>query len=252
MIVLITGASSGFGWEAAKLCVAKGHRVIGCARRAERLQALQKELGDAFFPLPFDIADADALNTAFERLPEDWRAIDVLVNNAGLALGQAPAHESRLADWEQMIATNIQGLVRMTHKVLPQMVAKNRGQIINLSSTASQYAYYGSNVYGASKAFVSQFSMNLRADLIGTAVRVTSLEPGIIGGTEFSHVRFYGDHDRANALYRGFDNVTGKDIAELIVWLIELPAHININRLEVMPVAQTFAGLTVAKKDEAR
>ncbi|SUO95837.1 SDR family oxidoreductase [Suttonella ornithocola] len=248
MIVFITGASAGFGAALAKQMVEKGHKVIGTARRVEKLAALQKQLGENFFPLPFDICDIDAGSTAIDSLPKAWQEIDVLVNNAGLALGVGPAYESHLEDWLKMIDTNIRGLVAITHKILPGMVARNRGHIINLSSIAGSHPYPGGNVYGGTKAFVTQFSRNLRADLFGKNIRVTNIEPGVIGGTEFSNVRYYGDDQAAAKVYDGFENMTGEDVANIILWCAELPAHININRLEVMPTAQTFAGLTVAKK----
>ncbi|TNG92381.1 SDR family NAD(P)-dependent oxidoreductase, partial [Pasteurellaceae bacterium UScroc12] len=169
-------------------------------------------------------------------------------NNAGLALGIDAAQNSNLADWKQMIATNISGLVSITHAVLPGMVARNRGHIINLGSIAGDYPYPGGNVYGATKAFVKQFSLNLRADLVGTAVRVSNVEPGLCGGTEFSKVRFHGDDNKAAALYSNVDYLSAEDIAETIVWIAERPAHVNINRIEIMPVAQAPAGLTVKKK----
>lgn len=247
MIALITGASAGFGRALSIEMVRRGHRVIACARREERLQALQAELGDNLYPLSFDIQNIEAMKNALERLPQTWQDIDILINNAGLALGLDMAQNAHLSDWLQMIDTNVRGLAAITNLILPRMVAKNRGHIINLSSTAANYAYPGSNVYGASKAFIKQFSLNLRADLFGTAVRVTNIEPGMIGGTEFSTVRFHGDQAKAEALYDGVDNISPEEIADIILWCIEQPPHININRLEVMPTAQSFAGLKVYK-----
>lgn len=247
MIALVTGASAGFGSALARLLVARGHDVIATARRADRLKALEKELGASFYPLAFDLCDSDAMDTALAGLPERWREIDLLVNNAGLALGLEPAFESALCDWEKMIDTNVKALVTITRKILPGMVARNRGHIVNLASVAASYPYYGSNVYGATKAFVTQFSLNLRADLIGRKVRVSNIEPGVIGGTEFSTVRFHGDARKADEVYRGFGNMTAQDIAEIIVWIVEQPERININRIEIMPLAQTFAGPTVSK-----
>ena len=171
-----------------------------------------------------------------------------MINNAGLAVGIEAAQKSKLQDWKQMIATNIGGLITLTHAILPGMVARNRGHIINLGSIAGDYPYPGGNVYGATKAFVKQFSLNLRADLVGTAVRVSNVEPGLCGGTEFSNVRFHGDDNKAAALYADVDYLTPEDIAETIVWVAERPAHVNINRIELMPVAQAPAGLTVKKK----
>ena len=245
MIALVTGVSAGFGKELSRLLVARGHSVIGTARRRDRLRALEEELGAAFYPLAFDICDFAAMDAALAGLPEKWREIDLLVNNAGLALGLKPAFDSELCDWEKMIDTNVKGLVAITHKILPGMVARDRGHIVNLASIAGTYPYYGGNVYGATKAFVTQFSLNLRADLIGKKVRVSNIEPGVIAGTEFSTVRFHGDDRKAAEVYRGFTNMTARDIAEIIVWIAEQPQRININRIEIMPLAQTFAGLTV-------
>jgi len=246
--ILITGATAGFGKAIAELLIAKGHTVIGTGRRQANLDELAQQFGDQFVPLAFDIADLSATQTALASLPADFLAnLDVLINNAGLALGLTPADTADFADWQQMIHTNVIGLAHMTHAILPYMTAKNSGYIINIGSIAGNDAYFGSNVYGATKAFVKQFSLNLRADLIGKNVRVTNLEPGLCGGTEFSNVRFKGDDARAAAVYEGVEYVTPSDIANIVGWLIEQPAHININVLEVMPTAQTFAGLTVVK-----
>ena len=162
---------------------------------------------------------------------------------------QVGIDKTKISDWYEMVDTNIKGLITLTHTILPRMVAKNKGHIVNLSSTAASYPYYGSNVYGATKAFVKQFSLNLRADLVGTKVRVSNIEPGLIAGTEFSNVRFKGDDEKAAAVYEGVENMTGKDIAEIIAWIVEMPEHINVNRIEIMPTAQTFAGLKVVKKE---
>lgn len=248
MIVLVTGASAGFGKALAKLLVAKGHKVIGCARRQEKLDALAEELGELFLPVVMDVSATDSLSQIIADLPADFSQIDVLVNNAGLALGTEPAYKSDLTDWMRMVDTNIKGLMALTHAVLPAMVERDSGYIINVGSIAGNWPYYGGNVYGATKAFVKQFSLNLRADLLGTKVRVTNLEPGNIAGTEFSNVRYHGDDEKAAKVYEGFKTMTGDDIGDILLWLIESPAHINVNRLEVMPVAQTFNGLTIAKK----
>ncbi|WP_218689771.1 SDR family NAD(P)-dependent oxidoreductase [Psychrobacter sp. BF1] len=249
MNVLITGASAGFGEALAKLLVAKGHKVIGCARRLDRLNTLAEDLGELFLPVVMDVTDIAAIPKILADLPADFKQIDVLVNNAGLALGTEPAHNSDLADWTRMVDTNVKGLMAVTHAVLPAMVERDSGYIINVGSIAGNWPYYGGNVYGATKAFVKQFSLNLRADLLGTQVRVTNLEPGNIAGTEFSNVRYHGDDDKAAKVYSGFKNMTGDDIGDILLWLIESPAHINVNRLEVMPVAQTYNGLTIAKND---
>ncbi len=249
MNVLITGASAGFGKALAERLVANGHRVIGCARRLDKLNALADTLGEAFLPVIMDVSDTASIPQIIAGLPADFKQIDVLVNNAGLALGTEPAHNASLDDWIRMIDTNIKGLMALTHAVLPAMVARDSGYIINVGSIAGSWPYFGGNVYGATKAFVKQFSLNLRADLIGTQVRVTNLEPGNVAGTEFSIVRYHRDDDKAAQVYDGFKTMTGDDIGDILLWLIESPAHINVNRLEVMPVAQTYNGLTIAKQD---
>ena len=249
MNVLITGASAGFGKALAERLIAKGHRVIGCARRLDKLNALAETLGEAFLPVVMDVSDTASIPQIIADLPADFKQIDVLVNNAGLALGTEPAHSASLDDWMRMTDTNIKGLMALTHAVLPAMVACDSGYIINVGSIAGSWPYFGGNVYGATKAFVKQFSLNLRADLIGTQVRVTNLEPGNVAGTEFSNVRYHGDDDKAAKVYDGFKTMTGDDIGDILLWLIESPAHINVNRLEVMPVAQTYNGLTIAKQD---
>ena len=249
MNVLITGASAGFGKALAERLVANGHRVIGCARRIDKLNALAEILGENFLPVVMDVSDTDSIPQIIAYLPDDFKHIDVLVNNAGLALGTEPAHKASLDDWMQMVDTNVKGLMSLTHAVLPAMVERDSGYIINVGSIAGSWPYFGGNVYGATKAFVKQFSLNLRADLVGTQVRVTNIEPGVVAGTEFSNVRYHGDDDKAAKVYDGFKTMTGEDIGDILLWLIESPAHINVNRLEVMPVAQTYNGLTVAKKD---
>ncbi|MFU2123139.1 SDR family oxidoreductase [Gallibacterium anatis] len=248
MIALITGASAGFGAAIARKLAQEGHKVIVTARRKERLLALQQEIGENCLPLAFDITDEKATLQAIAELPEAWKAIDILVNNAGLALGVGAAQDSSLEDWKQMIATNITGLVTVTHSVLPGMVERNRGLIVNLGSIAGTYPYPGGNVYGGTKAFVKQFSLNLRADLVGTAIRVSNIEPGLCGGTEFSNVRFHGDDAKAAALYANVDYITPEDIANTVAWIAQCPPHMNINRIEIMPVAQAPAGLVVKKK----
>lgn len=247
MIVFITGASAGFGAAMARTFVARGHRVLISGRRADRLQVLADELGAAARALVFDIQDKGALHAALAALPEDWRQIDVLINNAGLALGTAPAHEAALEDWETMIATNCTGLVTMTRALLPAMVARGSGLVINLGSVAGAYPYPGGNVYGATKAFVEQFTLNLRADLIGTGVRATNIAPGLCGGTEFSNVRFKGDDAAAARVYQGTQPLTAQDIAETAYWIATLPPHININSIEMMPTCQGFAPFAIQR-----
>ncbi len=248
MNVLITGASAGFGKALAERLVAKGHRVIGCARRFDKLNALADTLGQSFLPVVMDVSDTDSIPQIIANLPDEFKQIDVLVNNAGLALGTEPAQNASLDDWMRMTDTNVKGLMALTHAVLPAMVTRDSGYIINVGSIAGSWPYFGGNVYGATKAFVKQFSLNLRADLLGTQVRVTNLEPGNVAGTEFSNVRYHGDDDKAAKVYDGFKTMTGDDIGDILLWLIESPAHINVNRLEVMPVAQTYNGLTIAKQ----
>ncbi|MDI3490776.1 NADP-dependent 3-hydroxy acid dehydrogenase [Thauera propionica] len=245
MIVFVTGASAGFGAAIARSFVKGGHRVVATARRKDRLDALAAELGDALLPLELDVRDADAVAAAPASLPADFAAIDVLVNNAGLALGLEPAHKASLDDWHTMIDTNCTGLVQVTRAFLPGMVERNRGHVFNLGSIAGRWPYAGGNVYGATKAFVRQFSLNLRADLLGTAIRVTDIEPGLCGGTEFSNVRFHGDDDKAAQVYANVQPLTAEDIADSIYWIATRPAHVNINTIELMPVAQSFAGLAV-------
>ena len=248
MNILVTGVTAGFGKAIAELLISKGHTVIGTGRRQEKLDELQTQLGDKFIPLNFDVSDLPATKTALQTLPNDLLTnIDVLVNNAGLALGLESADKTDFADWQQMVNTNILGLIHLTHEILPFMVANNDGYIINLSSTAGNYPYFGGNVYGATKAFVTQFSLNLRADLVGKNIRVSNIEPGLCGGTEFSNIRFHGDDAKAAQVYDSVQYVTPQDIANMVAWLIEQPKHVNINRIEVMPTAQTFAGLKVVK-----
>jgi 3-hydroxy acid dehydrogenase/malonic semialdehyde reductase len=246
--VFITGATSGFGAAAARRFAAAGARLVICGRRADRLEALTAELGPApVRALTLDVRDRAAVFEAVEALPAPFAAVDVLVNNAGLALGLEPAHQANLDDWEVMVDTNIKGLMYCTRAILPGMVARNHGHVLNLGSIAGTYPYPGGNAYGGTKAFVAQFSLNLRADLYGTRIRVTDIEPGLCE-TEFSVVRFHGDAERAAKVYEGTTPLTADDIAECIFWSAALPAHVNINRLEVMPVSQTFAGAKVHKE----
>jgi 3-hydroxy acid dehydrogenase/malonic semialdehyde reductase len=245
MIVFVTGASAGFGAAIARAFVKGGHRVIGAARRKERLLALAEELGDALLPIELDVRDRAAVENLATQLPAEFAAVDVLVNNAGLALGIEPAQRALLDDWQTMIDTNCTGLVQVTRALLPGMVERNRGHVFNLGSVAGRWPYPGGNVYGATKAFVRQFSLNLRADLTGTAVRVTDIEPGLCGGTEFSNVRFHGDDEKANKVYQDVQPLTAEDIADTIYWIATRPPHVNINTIELMPVAQSFAGFAV-------
>ena len=242
---LITGATAGIGRAAARAFVGAGWRVVATGRRADRLEALKAELGDGLHPLAFDIADAAARDRAIDELPGEWSEIDLLVNNAGLALGTAPAPQTKLGDWMTMIQTNVVALTALTHRLLPTLVAR-KGGIINLSSVAATYPYTGGNVYGATKAFVRQFTLGLRSDLHGTGVRVSSIEPGMVE-TEFTAIRT-GSQEASDTLYKGAQPMTAEDIAETMLWIAQLPPHLNINRLELMPVSQSFAGFQVARE----
>ncbi|MFI7672749.1 SDR family NAD(P)-dependent oxidoreductase [Actinophytocola sp. NPDC049390] len=230
LTVFVTGASSGFGAAIARRFAAEGATVLAAARRVDRIPA-----GDRIRPVALDVRDADAVRSVVDALPP----IDVLVNNAGLAKGLEPAHRAHLADWDDMVDTNCRGLVHCTRAVLPGMVARGRGHVINLGSVAGTYPYPGGNVYGATKAFVRQFSLNLRSDLHGTGVRVTCVEPGMCEGTEFSVVRFGGDAERAAAVYDGMRALTADDVAETVRWAAAQPPHVNVNTIELMPVAQS-------------
>ena len=247
MIVLVTGASSGFGAAIARRFVAGGARVIAAARRVERLQALAAELGPALLPLELDVRERSAVAALPASLPEAWRNIDVLINNAGLALGTEAAHEANLDEWETMIQTNCLGLVALTRSLLPQMVARGSGLIINLGSVAGHYPYPGGNVYGATKAFVEQFTLNLRADLVGSGVRASNIAPGLCSGTEFSNVRMRGDDAAAARVYQGTQALTADDIAETAWWIASLPPHVNINQVEMMPVCQGFSPFNIKR-----
>ncbi|MBI0037299.1 SDR family oxidoreductase [Gilliamella sp. B14384H2] len=247
-IALVTGASSGFGQAICRKLIADGYKVIGAARRSDKLQKLADQLGDNFLPLTFDVTKKDAVETILLQLPKEFQPIDILINNAGLALGLEPAYEANCNDWETMIQTNIIGLIHLTHQILPSMVERNYGYIINLGSVAGTYAYKGGNVYGASKAFVKQFSANLRTDLLGKRIRVTNIEPGLCGGTEFSNIRFHGNDEQAATVYKDVDYVTPEDIANTVSWLVNTPNHFNVNSIEIMPVAQASAGLSVCKQ----
>jgi 3-hydroxy acid dehydrogenase / malonic semialdehyde reductase len=244
--VFVTGASSGFGAAVARRFAATGARVIASARRAERLKDLAAEFGDLVLPVALDVRDRVAVGEVVNGLPAEFAEIDVLVNNAGLALGTEPAQSADLDDWDQMIDTNCKGLVHMTRAVLPGMVARRRGHVINLGSVAGTYPYPGGNTYAGTKAFVHQFSIALRSDVHGTGVRVTCVEPGM-ADTEFSTVRFHGDRAKADAVYAGMQPMTADDIAESIFWAATMPAHVNVNVIELMATAQSFAPYQVAR-----
>ncbi len=243
-IALVTGATSGFGEACAEALARAGARVIAAGRRKERLGALVARLGkDKVHPLVLDVRDRGAVERAMNDLPPALAAIDVLVNNAGLALGLEPAQRASLDEWDTMIDTNCRGLVTMTRAVLPGMVERNRGHVVNVGSVAGAYPYPGGNVYGATKAFVHQFTLNLRSDLLGTAVRASCVEPGM-AETEFSLVRL-GDSARAAKVYEGVKPLTAADIAETILWIVSLPPHVNVNAIELMPVQQAFSPFAI-------
>lgn len=248
MIAFITGATSGFGQATARRFAQDGDKVIGTGRRKNRLDELKNELGENFLPLNFDVSRRKEVEQAVAGLPREFAAVDVLVNNAGGALGLDPAQTANLDDWESMVDTNIKGVLYCTRLLLPGMVERNRGHVINLGSVAAQFPYPGGNVYGATKAFLHNFSFNLRADLFGTAVRVTDVQPGLCK-TEFSEVRFKGDKKRAEAVYEGTQALTAEDIADVIYWVATRPAHVNVNAIQLMPVSQAFGPLPV-KRDK--
>ena len=246
--VFVTGASTGFGEAIARRFAADGARVVISARRAGRIADLATELGGGVLPVTLNVRDREAVAALVAGLPPEFAEIDVLVNNAGLALGLEPAYKADLDDWDAMVDTNCKGVTYCTRAILPGMVKRRRGHVINLGSIAGTYPYPGGNVYGATKAFVHQFSLDLRSDLHGTGVRVTSVEPGLSGGTEFSVVRFGGDQARAGQVYQGVHPLEAGDVAEAVYWAASLPPHVNINVIEMMPVAQSFGPLAVARE----
>jgi NADP-dependent 3-hydroxy acid dehydrogenase YdfG len=248
LTVLVTGATAGFGEATAERFAQDGARLVVAGRRADRLEKLARRLSSRVpvLPLALDVRDRAAVEKAIASLPADFAAVDVLVNNAGLALGLEPAHRASLDEWEQMIDTNNRGLVVMTRQVLPGMVERGRGHVVNVGSVAGTYPYPGGNVYGATKAFVHQFSHNLRADLLGSGVRVTCVEPGM-ADTEFSLVRLK-DTDKARAVYQGVSALTAADVADAIHWVVTRPAHVNVNVLELMPEQQAFSPFAVKRR----
>lgn len=247
MTAFVTGATSGFGAAIARRFAADGARVIAAGRRKERLDALRLELGDNMLPLVLDVRDREAVYAAVAGLPAQFAGVDLLVNNAGLALGLEPAHQARIEEWERMVDTNIKGLLYCTRAILPGMVERNRGHVVNIGSTAAEFPYPGGNVYGGTKAFVYQFSLNLRADLLGTPVRITDIEPGMVGGSEFSKVRFRGDQAKAETIYAGTEPLTPEDVADAVHWVATRPAHVNINAVSMMPVCQAFGPLAIKR-----
>ena len=252
LTVLVTGATAGFGQATAARFLAEGHKVIAAGRRQERLDAFKKSLpADQQARLHTTVLDVTVKDQVFAlpaQLPADFANVSVLVNNAGLALGLEPAHQVALDDWEKMVETNIRGLMYMTRAFLPGMVERGQGHVFNLGSIAGRYPYPGGNVYGSTKAFVRQFTLNLKSDLLGTPVRVTDVAPGLCSGTEFSNVRFKGDDAKAAKVYEGVQALTATDIAEAIYWAATLPAHVNINVIEMMPTCQASGPLAVHRK----
>ncbi len=247
--VFITGATAGFGKSCVKRFADEGWQLVLAARRSDRLQALKSELENKIpvHIITLDVRDRKKVDEAVRGLPDKFSSIDVLVNNAGLALGLEPAYDANLDDWETMIDTNIKGLTYCTRSVLPGMVARNSGHIINIGSISGNWPYPGGNVYGSTKAFVQQFSRNLRADLLGKKIRVTNIEPGL-AETEFSIVRFKGDEEKAAKVYQGIQALTGDDIAEIVYWAAALPPHVNINSVEVMPTQQAWGPLAADRE----
>jgi 3-hydroxy acid dehydrogenase / malonic semialdehyde reductase len=246
--VMITGASSGFGEACARRFAAAGARLVLMARRFDRLEKLKGSLRVPVHAANLDVRDRQAVEGFVSTLPAEFSEVDILINNAGLSLGLEPAYETDLDDWETMVDTNIKGLMFFTRLILPGMVKRNRGHIVNIGSVAASYPYPGGNAYGATKAFVKQFTLNLKADLFGTAVRVTDIEPGL-AETEFSLVRFKGNAEKAEAVYKGTKPISAGDIAEIVFWISTLPAHVNINLIEVMPVCQSFGFFAIDRKE---
>jgi len=246
-VAFVTGATSGIGQACAERLLRDGARVVAVGRRADRLAALAGRLGPRLHPLPLDVTDRAAVEAALTSLPEPFGAPDVLVNSAGMALGLEPAQRASLDDWDRMIETNCRALVSLTRAILPGMAERGRGHVINIGSVAGSYPYPGGNVYGATKAFVRQFSLAIRSDLLGTPVRVTNVEPGMVE-TEFSVVRFQGDRAKAGTVYQGMQPLSGADVADVVAWCVSRPPHVNVNTIEVMPVQQAFGPFAVDRK----
>ena len=247
MIVLITGATSGFGMSCAELFSRKGYKTILIGRRKERLLKLSKKLGvKKNLPIQLDVRNKKEVFQTIEELPNDFKKISILINNAGLAWGLEPAHKVDIKKWETMIDTNCKGLVYITRAVLPGLIKRNKGHIVNIGSVAGSYPYQGGNVYGGTKAFVKQFSLGLKSDLLGTKVKITNIEPGM-ADTEFSLVRFSGNKKKANDVYKKMTPLNGKDIAETILWSVNRPSHVNFNRIEIMPLQQGFNFFAISR-----
>lgn len=246
MKILITGVTAGFGLSMLEVLAAQGHTVIGCGRRKDRLEEIQANNKNVT-NYELDVSNSEAVKEFASTLKRQSLEPDVIINNAGLALGLSPADQCDISDWEKMVDINIKGMLYVTHAFLPRMREQNSGYVINIGSVAGSNPYPGGNVYGATKAFVAQFSKNLRSDLLGTNVRVTNIEPGM-AETEFSSVRFEGDAARAKKVYQGTNPLTPQDIAETVRWLLTLPAHVNVNSIELMPTSQTWGALAVHRQ----
>lgn len=247
---LITGATAGFGEACARLFAANGYKIIITGRREKKLERLKTELDSktAVLIMKMDVRNKNKVFSLIENIPEKFNKIDILVNNAGLALGLEPAQNADLEDWEQMVDTNIKGLMYMTRAILPGMVKRKKGHIVNIGSIAGTYPYPGGNTYGGTKAFVKQFSRNLRSDLLGTGINVTNIEPGL-AHTEFSQVRFHGDKTKADNVYKGMSPLVAEDIAETVLWSVMRPTHVNINSIEIMPTCQAWGPFAFDKTD---
>lgn len=246
-LIVITGASSGIGRAVALRFAKEGYRIALIARRLERLQQVQKEVDSPCYVYKVDVCSSEEVSFVFAQIEKEHGAVDLLVNNAGAGFGLEPAYQTHLDEWKKCVETNINGLLYCTRAVLPGMVKINRGHIVNVGSIAATYPYPGGNVYGATKAFVHQFSLNLRADLFGTNIRVSCIEPGLTGGTEFSNVRFRGDEEKAAKVYEKTKPLLPEDIAEAIYFCYCLPPHVNINSIEMMPVGQAFSPLALRR-----
>ena len=246
-VAVVTGASSGIGRAIAESLANHNIRLILVARRQDKLEQLQSELQTPSHVIACDITDKNKIKAELNSLPAEFANIDVLINCAGLALGLEDAQETDWQDWQTMLNVNCMALTYITHLLLPGMVERNQGHIINIGSTAGTYPYKGGNVYGATKAFVEQFTLNLKADLLGTALRVTNIAPGMVGESEFSLVRFKGDEEKAHKVYEGLKPLTPVDVAESALWVLMQPAHVNINRIEMMPVSQAPSNLATRR-----
>ncbi|MBY0354560.1 MAG: SDR family NAD(P)-dependent oxidoreductase [Rickettsiales bacterium] len=247
--ILVTGATSGYGQAITTLAIAEGARVVATGRSEAKLAPLRAMFtAQQLYTLVMDVRDHTQVTAAISSLPDSWKALDGLVNNAGLALGMAPAQKGSMEQWSEMVDTNIKGVLHCTHEVLAGMVARNAGHVVMIGSMAGSYAYPGGNVYGGTKAFVKHFAMNLRADLLGSRVRVTCVEPGMSAGSQFSQTRFAGDEAKAASVYAGTEPLWPEDVAECVVWALSLPPHVNIDSIAVMPTYQAPAALAVHRE----